>query len=506
MTAKEKVLSPQFDSGSLHWGRRLRDVAGWRPATGLQVFVGIILTAWLLIFGYRRTMHPVSLLIDGQPVTLQTHQTTIEGMLAELAGPLYPEDIVLPARSGPLPTNRPIQIQLASLVQVKRNGRTTLHRTHLRKTGELLRELGVQLGVHDRVLVDGQVANLDTPLPQPAVALSRRIPFQLTILRALPLYVDDDGVPMQFETLAPTIGEALWQQDVVLYLGDQVFPPLGTPTSSGIRVHIRRSRPITLMVDGREIHTRSRAKTVELALQSAGISLNPLDRVTPKGFVQLQDNLTIRVVRVAEKIVTEQEPIPFETKWRPNAEMEIDARNVDQKGVPGVRKRQVRITYEDGKEVRRGMEKEWIDRDPVDEIIAYGTKIVLRDLETPEGTFQYWRKVRLLATSYTAATSGKARNHPLYGITRLGLRAGKGIVAVDPTVVKLGTYVYVPGYGKALVGDTGGRILGKRIDLGFDEDNLQLWYRWVDVYLMAPAPPASQIRYILPSWPRERRR
>jgi len=150
--------------------------------------------------------------------------------------------------------------------------------------------------------------------------------------------------------------------------------------------------------------------------------------------------------------------------------------------------------------------REWVDRDPVEEIIAYGTKIVIREIETPEGTFRYWRKVRLLATSYTAATSGKSRDHPLYGITRLGLQAGKGIVAVDPRVVKLGSNVYVPGYGKALVGDTGGRILGRRIDLGFDEDNLQLWYRWVDVYLLEPAPPADQIRYILPGWPRERRR
>ncbi|MFQ5343550.1 MAG: hypothetical protein ACE5F6_18580, partial [Anaerolineae bacterium] len=62
----------------------------------------------------------------------------------------------------------------------------------------------------------------------------------------------------------------------------------------------------------------------------------------------------------------------------------------------------------------------------------------------------------------------------------------------------------VPGYGMAVAGDTGGRIRGQHIDLGFDEDNLQLWYRWVDVYLLEPAPPAGRIRYVLPSWPPER--
>ena len=61
-------------------------------------------------------------------------------------------------------------------------------------------------------------------------------------------------------------------------------------------------------------------------------------------------------------------------------------------------------------------------------------------------------------------------------------------MAVDTNWIQLGTNVYVPGYGTALAGDTGGKIKGKRIDLGFDDDNLQLWYRWVDVYLLTPVP------------------
>ena len=80
----------------------------------------------------------------------------------------------------------------------------------------------------------------------------------------------------------------------------------------------------------------------------------------------------------------------------------------------------------------------------------------------------------------------------------------RGIVAVDPRVVNLGGRVYVPGYGFGDVADTGGRILGRRIDLGYDEWDLVYWYRWVDVYLLAPPPPKSQIPWVLPNWPRER--
>jgi 3D (Asp-Asp-Asp) domain-containing protein len=79
-----------------------------------------------------------------------------------------------------------------------------------------------------------------------------------------------------------------------------------------------------------------------------------------------------------------------------------------------------------------------------------------------------------------------------------------GIVAVDPRVINLGSSVYVPGYGVGFVGDTGGAIIGRRIDLGYDDDKLVDWYRWVDVYLLEPVPPSYQIRYLLPNWPRER--
>lgn len=77
----------------------------------------------------------------------------------------------------------------------------------------------------------------------------------------------------------------------------------------------------------------------------------------------------------------------------------------------------------------------------------------------------------------------------------------RGIVAVDPRVIRLGWRVYVPGYGVGLAADTGGGIIGRRIDLGYNNEDLVLWYRWVDVYLLTPVPPPETISYILPEWP-----
>ena len=131
----------------------------------------------------------------------------------------------------------------------------------------------------------------------------------------------------------------------------------------------------------------------------------------------------------------------------------------------------------------------------------YGTNIVIRTLDTPDGPIEYWRKVRTYATSYSAATSGTPKTAKWYGVTATGLPMRKGIVAVDPSVISLGTKLYVPGYGPGLAADTGlAACAGKWVDLGYDDDNLQGWgWWWVDTYLLTPVP--GRINYELPNWP-----
>jgi peptidoglycan DL-endopeptidase CwlO len=53
----------------------------------------------------------------------------------------------------------------------------------------------------------------------------------------------------------------------------------------------------------------------------------------------------------------------------------------------------------------------------------------------------------------------------LPGRTASGLPVGIGVIAVDPTVIPLGTRVFVPGYGSAVAADTGSAIKGLIIDL-----------------------------------------
>jgi 3D (Asp-Asp-Asp) domain-containing protein len=58
-----------------------------------------------------------------------------------------------------------------------------------------------------------------------------------------------------------------------------------------------------------------------------------------------------------------------------------------------------------------------------------------------------------------------ATAYALPGTTATGLPVGPGIVAVDPTVIPFGTHMTIPGYGEGVAADTGGAIVGARIDV-----------------------------------------
>jgi 3D (Asp-Asp-Asp) domain-containing protein/predicted nucleic acid-binding Zn-ribbon protein len=67
--------------------------------------------------------------------------------------------------------------------------------------------------------------------------------------------------------------------------------------------------------------------------------------------------------------------------------------------------------------------------------------------------------------------------YDLPGTTATGMPVGQGVVAVDPSVIPLGTRMYVPGYGNGVAADVGGGIKGAIIDLWMTPAQCGAWGR-----------------------------
>lgn len=152
-------------------------------------------------------------------------------------------------------------------------------------------------------------------------------------------------------------------------------------------------------------------------------------------------------------------------------------------GVRGVAWVTERVTYWNNEVVSRQVISREVVRNATPGVVLMGTPKTLGQLRS----LTYYRTVAatitMIATAYTANT---ATAYPT-GFTATGVLAHQGIVAVDPSVIPLGSMVFVPGYGIAVAADTGGAIIGRRIDLCMDSygDAVNFGRQTVQVYVLS---------------------
>jgi len=488
---------------------------GWLPGSlrnaGALLFVVVALwTLWTV------TAAPVTILVDGAAVDASTHRSTVRQLLLDLGLELHEADRVQPALDQPLRPGDVIRIERAWPVQIIVDGRSMQAASWGETPSQVMADVGVIVDAYDRVLVGGESLALDAALPSRQVVVSQPafapvwpwartqvVPLQLRVIRAVPLVVDDGTMPFVIRTTAPTVGEALRGAEITIYLGDRVVPSLGSAMTAGLRVTIQRSLPVVIELADRTVKTRTRGETVADALADMRVGVSGLDRVEPPLDSALFEDVKIAVTRVVEDVEVEEEIAPFDTVYVADANLPIDTQQLIHDGAEGITRTRYRVRYEDQQEAARTLEDTWIAQEPAERIIAYGQKIEPHVFTAEDGTsFTYWRRIRMSASSYSASTAGVSPDESYYGRTYTGDAMRFGVVAVDPRIIPLRSQVYVPDYGVGDALDTGSAILARRIDLGYDDSNLVLWNRWVDVYLLWPPPPAAEITWVIPNWPR----
>ncbi len=222
-------------------------------------------------------------------------------------------------------------------------------------------------------------------------------------------------------------------------------------------------RDVKIIRDGGVHHVRTAQTTVGATLKDAGVEIGPADLVYPKNNVRVYDGITIKIVRVVDKVVSEHQTLAFAVKRQPTTKLRVGMTQVVSEGRTGIKRLFYQVRYVDGAEKRREFVRAEVVTQPKPKVILfgdYGRGIASR------GAFTSRRVLNMHATAYDPGprSCGKSAD----GITCTGMRAGYGVVAVDPRVIKLGTRLYVEGYGFAVAGDIGRAIKGHRIDLGYD--------------------------------------
>ena len=298
---------------------------------------------------------------------------------------------------------------------------------------------------------------------------------------AFPITLSFNGAVKRFYSSAPTLGAALWEQKIGILRGDKISLPLDKPLTEPISASIQRGQAVSIRTGEQAIDVIIAVETVGEALAIAGISLQNLDFSTPAENEPIPDNRIIKITRVNEEIVLKEAEIPFTKERIPDADLNTGQEKVLQSGQNGVKIALVRVRFENGKEIRRSVESEWVSRQPISQKTAYGTTVVIQSSSSVDCPVNYWLAKNVYITSY----------HDTGSPTASGIWPYYGAIAVPPGwfSVLRGSSICVPGYGVGTVLDVCPGCVGKPwIDVFIPTADYISWNKNVTVYFLPPAP------------------
>jgi 3D (Asp-Asp-Asp) domain-containing protein len=182
-----------------------------------------------------------------------------------------------------------------------------------------------------------------------------------------------------------------------------------------------------------------------------------------------------RQVTFAELRRTVQQPIPFDTRQVPDTGLPAGVTVVAVPGTLGVLTQVFEDDLVDG-DVVASTQLSQDQTAPSDRVLRVGTGAAATQAPDLSGA----------PADYARAIAGSSTAYCDLGHTATGTEAGPGSIAVDPTVIPLGSHLYVPGYGYGWAVDTGGAIKGTIVDVWMSCPAAIQWgRRRLTIYVLA---------------------
>ncbi|MBU7007754.1 3D domain-containing protein [Phosphitispora fastidiosa] len=239
-------------------------------------------------------------------------------------------------------------------------------------------------------------------------------------------------------------------------------------------------KEVSVKIDNKTISYHTFAPTVQEVIREAGIkeeigfsgSPDTLKEGETVEYYSVSRHLSSRVRdgmviwvykhRITKTTENEEIPAPVTKKW--DLYLEPGQQRVTQAGKSGVMKHTFIEHYRDDELLSKEMTGSTVIMTPTPQVIAVGSyraptrDVPSRQVSSRQGAPGTGQSIKFVSTAYT---------HTGYR-TATGIKPRRGVVAVDPRVIPMGTKLYIEGYGYGIASDTGGAIKGRKIDVFFE--------------------------------------
>lgn len=332
------------------------------------------------------------------------------------------------------------------------NGEAIEVTTHAKTVEQLLQDQNIDIAEHDKI----------------SPSLNTKIVNGLAITweQAKEVTISVDGNQSKVWTTETQVKDILKEANIKVSEHDSLVQGLDTKIGADNKIDIQKAFQVSLVDGVNERQVWSTSTTVANFLKQQGIQLNEFDRVENnlKDVITPQSKIT--VVRVEKVIDVVEDSLDFAIEKKQDASLQKGKQKVVSAGQKGLTTKTYEIVKENGQVVAKNLQSEKVVKEPMKQVVAVGTKTVVASAATvSRGSSEpgSGKEFYVTATAYTPYCNGCSGT----SATGINLKSNSGlkVIAVDPSVIKLGSKVWVEGYGTAIAGDTGGAIKGNRIDI-----------------------------------------
>lgn len=231
------------------------------------------------------------------------------------------------------------------------------------------------------------------------------IVFCLTMNVSKPVTLVVDGVEISTRTSESTVKGVLDENNIVLLDGGVVFPSQSSKIDRGERIVLNNPVPVIIYLgnkDPYEVMTTS--KTVKELLEEQGISLDENDIVEPSVESEIIPDKEIFIKFIDINVEEQNIELKYDVEYQYNDSLYDDEQRVIREGINGLKVVKTEKYYENGVEISSNVIYDNIETSPVNKIIEKGTK--KREVSLPSsinGATVNGNKINFLGQEYSVS-------------------------------------------------------------------------------------------------------